>query len=38
MVEGLIFNELPLNITKSENLQMFCHGARNFFYTDKSAF
>ena len=26
-VQELIFNELPLNVTKSENLQMFCHGA-----------
>jgi len=34
-VQGFLM-KIPLNITKSENLQMFCRGARNFFYNNKS--
>ena len=35
---GRIFNEVPLNTTKSKNLQKFCRRARNFFSNDESAF
>ena len=35
---GRIFNELPLNTTKSKNLQKFCLRARNLFSNDESAF